>query len=70
MADDTTGFRSLVEQIQMRDKTPVSPRESARDRAAQPVEMRTPRKPARAAETRERAPRDERWDTFLSHRWL
>lgn len=68
MADDTTGFRSLVEQIQMRDKSPVSPRESARDRAAQPVEMRSPKSRKAPEEMREQ--RDERWDTFLSQRWL
>lgn len=59
MADEASGFRSLVQQIQERDREQSSQRPERTDRggnqreAREPREGRAPREPREASETRE-----------------
>jgi hypothetical protein len=83
MASDTTGFRSLVQQIQERDRTlepPVSERERAPMREAR--DARPPREPRRELPRRTRGRTDgmnqdlsskkttETGSSLLDRRWL
>lgn len=70
MADDTSGFRFLVEQIQLRDKPVSSARDGGRGRETDRSARQS--KPRQGAgELRDTSPRDEpREPSFLSRRWL
>lgn len=73
MADETTGFRFLVEQIQLRDNPGPAARERGRE-GERTTRAEAPRraKPRQGAvELREPAARSEFDEpSFLSRRWL
>jgi hypothetical protein len=71
MANDTTGFRSLVEQIQQRDREAVPAVERPRARASERSEKtERPARRREAATAAERAVRRDDLPAFLTRRWL
>lgn len=80
MADDTTGFRFLVEQIQMRETKDVPVRDSRGRGGERTGKTEGTREPSRARSSKPRqgaselpsaADRRDRYEpTFLSRRWL
>lgn len=66
MPSDTNGFRSLVEQIQLRDRDTVPPRETARPRSPRGA---TTASPSAGDQTKTSSAKPER-PGLLARRWL
>ena len=69
MTSDTSGFRSLVEQIQLRDRD-NEPRGEARGKSREQREPNRPRRPRSGGETFETRSSARPDDRLLSRRWL
>ncbi len=71
MANDTTGFRSLVEQIQQRDREAAPAAERPRTRTAErPAKTERPARRREATTAAERAVLRDDLPAFLTRRWL